>query len=806
MNIKIKLFLFYLLIFSFISIIYYEVDHEFKKQHYITKEEIFGVKYLKKVYELNVNLIKATGMEDFVDPADIVDEILVLQAEKNLGSKKFVQYLQKIKSNSLTYVEYIEFLEFLNHENYSISDQSKLMFDPDRRISFLAKLVDHYMPEYITSGFLSHSLIEEFYEKKFLTDDKKNLYIEQNKLLELSYSEVREIVYLLDRTASLEGVFTSLEKIQTKLDGIRLINKEILLFKTDSDIYEKYFDLSHDLLDLSIELNDELFLLTDKFLQKRLDELKTIIQINNIIFIFLFVLITASLIYFYRIKKESFLKDVEIKKINEMLDEVALYSKTDKNGYITHVSSAFERFTGYSKDELIGKTHRILRHEDVDKKLYEDLWSTILDKKVWKNKILNKAKDGSSTWVNITIVPEFDKHGDIDGFVSYREDITNQVDLEEAYKFKSKFLSNMSHEIRTPINSVIGFTDVILKTKLDEKQQEYMNYIQTASKHLLSVINDILDISKIESGKMIIEDIDFNLFETVDAIVKILNNEALKKGLSLECKYEGITNSTYMGDPFRISQILTNLLGNAIKFTSEGSVLLSVSKDDSYIKFVIKDSGIGLKKDEIKNLFDDFTQANMNTSRKHGGTGLGLSISKNLVELMNGEMYVESEYGLGSTFSFILPLKPSKKNLQSIEDTNQKDQDKIKEIVSSLEGRKILVAEDNKMNQLVVEMLLEDTKLEIDFANDGEIAVDKFKNNDYDLVLMDIQMPNMDGYEATEAIRKENKNIAIVALSANVLEDDIKKAKDSGVNDYLPKPIDIDTLYELLYKYFVLEK
>ena len=377
--------------------------------------------------------------------------------------------------------------------------------------------------------------------------------------------------------------------------------------------------------------------------------------------------------------------------------------------------------------------------------------------------------------------------------------VVEQGRTQQALDFRSQFLSNMSHEIRTPLNAIIGLIGVILKTQVSPKQSDILQKIDSAGSLLLGVVNDILDIAKIESGKLLIETHDFDLKKITTNVVDMFSAQAKNKNVLLEVKYENIDNFNLVGDSLRISQILTNLISNAIKFTEEGAVLLLVTGVDNKISFSVKDSGIGLKEEQLETLFEEFTQADMDTTRKYGGTGLGLAISKNLVEMMGGKINVSSEYGVGTTFSFSLELLES---LQSdTQEVKEKALDELEDEVNQLQNVTILVAEDNKMNQTLVTMLLEDSQLSLEFAQDGEMAVDMFKRKSYDLILMDIQMPNMNGYEAASAIREINASVPIIALSANVMQEDIQKSLNAGMNAHLAKPIDTLKLYAELLKF-----
>ena len=377
--------------------------------------------------------------------------------------------------------------------------------------------------------------------------------------------------------------------------------------------------------------------------------------------------------------------------------------------------------------------------------------------------------------------------------------VVEQGRTQQALDFRSQFLSNMSHEIRTPLNAILGLIGVILKTQVSPKQSDILQKIDSAGSLLLGVVNDILDIAKIESGKLLIVTHDFDLKKITTNVVDMFSAQAKNKNVILEVKYENIDNFNLVGDSLRISQILTNLISNAIKFTEEGAILLLVTGVNNKISFSVKDRGIGLKEEQLETLFEEFTQADMDTTRKYGGTGLGLAISKNLVEMMGGKINVSSEYGVGTTFSFSLELLES---LQSdTREVKEKALDELEDEVNQLQNVTILVAEDNKMNQTLVTMLLEDSQLSLEFAQDGDMAVDMFKRKSYDLILMDIQMPNMNGYEAASAIREINASVPIIALSANVMQEDMQKSLNAGMNAHLAKPIDTLKLYAELLKF-----
>ncbi|MBE0422957.1 MAG: response regulator [Lutibacter sp.] len=369
---------------------------------------------------------------------------------------------------------------------------------------------------------------------------------------------------------------------------------------------------------------------------------------------------------------------------------------------------------------------------------------------------------------------------------------------EDAMKAKQQFLSNMSHEIRTPMNAIIGFTKVVLKTNVNENQREYLNAIQTSGDSLIVLINDILDLAKVDSGKMFFEQTPFKMSESISAILQLFEIKTQENNTELIVEYDQKIPEVLLGDPMRLRQIILNLMSNAVKFTSGGKINASVRllKEDTKnvtLEFAIADTGIGIPSANLATIFENFQQASTGTSKRYGGTGLGLAIAKQLVESQGGSIAVKSKIDEGSTFSFIISFQKTNESVKETAET----QNTPSESATVPKNIKVLVVEDIALNQLLMKTLLNDFGFGHDIASNGKIAIEKLQVNNYDLILMDLQMPEMDGFEATDYIRNTMKlNIPIIALTANVTTADLEKCKAMGMNDYISKPVKEKILYQ----------
>lgn len=509
------------------------------------------------------------------------------------------------------------------------------------------------------------------------------------------------------------------------------------------------------------------------------------------------------------------------KKYRDLVEKSrSIILKLSRSGEIMFLNEFGTRLFGYEKEEIIGKNivGTILpEYDDEGRSLsffVDELFENV-DK--YENKINeNTRKDGTRLWISWSNNPMYDEDGRAIGMYSVGTDVSERKQFEEellrtkeeaeaANVAKSEFLANMSHEIRTPMNSIIGFNEILLETELNKEQKHFVEIVQKSGKQLLDLIEDILDFSKIEAGKLELEKLDFNLMDMLESFVNTMSLQAHSKGLELILSVDDDVPSLLSGDMGRLLQVLTNLTGNAIKFTSEGEVKINVSagfrNDKSIILlFTISDTGIGIPGDRIEHIFDKFSQVDASNTRRFGGTGLGLSISKQLIEMMGGEIGVNSQEGKGSDFWFTVKLE---KHTETEPIEKQEHTDLLLKQNGEL---KVLLVEDNISNQKLAQYMLKKLGLDVDTVDRGQKAIKALETTSYDLIFMDIQMPDMDGMEVTRLIRDPgskvlNKNVPIIAVTAYVQKGDMERFIEAGMDDYIPKPISLNTIRKVLDKW-----
>ncbi len=483
---------------------------------------------------------------------------------------------------------------------------------------------------------------------------------------------------------------------------------------------------------------------------------------------------------------------------------------TDPTGHCTYVNRAWSRITGFELEQTLGRHWTwILVDQDRDW-VCEEVELAYQQGRDFRAEFRFERRDGVSRWAFAVRRRVGSARGVEDGFLLTVEDISDrrfaEFELDQALKraedanrAKSEFLANMSHEIRTPMNGVIGIADLLAETELCPAQREYIRIIRSSGQGLLSILNDVLDFSKIEAGMLELESISFDLRDTLKDTVRLLTPLAEERNIELVTEIEPRLPARVMGDPGRISQILLNLASNAIKFTREGGVSIKVecggiASGVAIVSMVVMDSGIGISAEKLQTIFDKFVQADASMTRKFGGTGLGLAIAKQLADLMGGQLSAKSEVGTGSTFTLELrfEIPPESDADQRIDDLAESQK---------LHGTRVLLVEDNTVNQLIAGHMLESLGCMIQTASDGAEAIQLCAANEFDLVLMDCQMPVMDGFAATAAIRareQDARRTPVIALTANALDGDRDRCIAAGMDDYLAKPVRLEALREML--------
>jgi len=527
--------------------------------------------------------------------------------------------------------------------------------------------------------------------------------------------------------------------------------------------------------------------------------------------------------------------DQELRKLAQAVeqspDSIVI---TNRDAEIEYVNTAFITKSGYQADEVIGKNPRILKSGQTPDKVYQKLWQNLSQGKIWRGEFINQTKAGKQYVEFAIVAPIRQSDGSISHYLAIKEDITEKKRLgeeldqyryhlenlveertqqlklerekaERASQAKSIFLANMSHEIRTPMNAIIGLSHLLRHTNLSDKQLLKLKKINDSANHLLSIINNILDLSKIEAGKVTLEQSNFHIDSIFDHICSLMREQAKEKGIAFNIDHSNLPE-WLNGDPTRLKQALLNYVGNAVKYTEQGKITIRANVVEEHeqqllIRFEVEDSGIGIKAKNLSGLFDAFEQEDVSTTRKYGGTGLGLAITQNLAKLMGGEVGVKTEPGKGSTFWFTAKLAKGEAIQSDLSsEVNKMAETKLK---TDHRGARILLAEDNEINREVAIDILSGTGLQIDTVENGREAVNKVRDLTYDLILMDMQMPEMDGIEATKLILrlKGKENIPILAMTANVFEEDRRACLNAGMVDFVPKPVNPDSLFATIIKW-----
>ncbi|WP_185957602.1 PAS domain S-box protein [Saccharicrinis carchari] len=511
--------------------------------------------------------------------------------------------------------------------------------------------------------------------------------------------------------------------------------------------------------------------------------------------------------------------ELDLLKLSKAVEQSQVVVEiTDTKGLIEYVNPAFENLTGYKQQEVIGKNPNILNAHVLPKEVYKNLWQTILKGDTWEGELCNRAKDGTIFWESAIISPIKDENGDIINFIAVKEDITEKrkfleqlktakKEAEEANKAKSEFMANMSHEIRTPMNAVTGFTDILYRQIENQTHREYLNSIKVSGKNLLAIIDDILDLSSIESGKIKLEYSPIDLAGLLNELKGIFEVQANKKGLTFSIYIDENACASFVSDEVRVRQILFNLISNALKFTDKGSVSIRVqtdikingtkSRDNvSNILFKVEDTGIGVKKEMLENIFDPFIQQNGQDQKKYGGTGLGLSISKNLANMLGGDISVNSEINQGSTFSF--SLKGIKCSLSSDGMGNGNQQGP--EIL--FDPKRVLVVDDIGTNREYMKSALCELGLTVSTAEDGLRALQILEEEEINIILCDLKMPKLDGYGFVNKLRGGRfKELPCIVTTASVLNEELEQIKKHDFDGVMLKPIPLESLIGELKKY-----
>ena len=698
----------------------------------------------------------------------------VLQSQKYLLQDDNSYFEDAILQNNQQLKKQLEKLQTTLHKRYrTIINQLQLDFlehqqDIEDYISTQAVFHNSlfYLMQYsVTSDSQLSKQVKEslyqYYHKRVLAQVEKNRF-EKKRQKSIEAFLVKRHLYIFVTK------YNSITKIKEKLNHDKLL---IHLEELQYQLYERY-----DVLQTK-EKTTLLYIASSAMLLL-------------LLLIFLFVQLGRTI-------NALTISNADIKRFYQTFQEFTIFSRGDLNGHIIDVNQKFCELSGYTKEELISKNFSIVRSGKMGEAFYQNLWSTLHKQKPFHAIVTNKNKNNEEYYVDVIIVPILNNDGTTKEYISIQHDITELIQARDAAKAslraKDSFMSNMSHELRTPLNSIIGFSTVLEKKLQDDKLKGYAQRVVESSNSLLELINNILDLSKINSGHFKLDSYKFNLNNELQNLLANFSMQLTEKKLHLNINFDYENGVILKADFKRISQILNNLFSNALKFSPEESnIYFNVSLYDETLHFELKDEGIGMSEEAQKRIFNAFEQADNSTTRKYGGTGLGLNITKSLVELMHGKIELHSVEGEGTSFKIDIPVEL----MEYEETTPQKESEE--ESYEPLNAHALIV-EDNKTNQMLIKLLLEDMGLSYAVANDGVEAVHLYAQEKFDIVLMDENMPTMNGTEAMKVIRHRHQDVCpIIALTANAMSEDREKFLKAGFDNYLSKPIDDEELYKML--------
>ncbi len=692
--------------------------------------------------------------------------------------------------------KYFEFLEGSKSSVFT-TDQNGIITYVNTAFMLLLELKDK--SQVIGKPFLPKNFWENLEDKISFLDELKKGFVESKELiLKTNIGKVIHIAAFITRTRNIHGQINGTQGTLYDITAKKELNSMKEMQKSLAESEERFRSLLESTSDWIWEVDADY-----KFVYSS-PNISDLLGLDNDQMI--------GKTFFDLIDQKAEDNSIEMLRSalqsNQNFKEIEVIFK-DINGHqhiaqcfgspILDDSGKFMGFRGINRDITNRKRAQITLDEAHEKlknvnKTLEKQNAALSESRASALKLIKLSKEANAETENANIR--------LEASIKQANKMANESIL--ANKSKSDFLANMSHEIRTPMNAIIGFSDILFEEKLSDEQKNYVNMIRESGQNLLQLINDILDFSKIEAGKLDTEIVDCSISDILSNIESMMKPAAKNKGIEFKVVYETKIPKTTKTDPTRLHQCLVNLINNAIKFTQKGHVYTFISAHKSqkkhWLRFKIEDTGIGIEKSMCKNIFESFSQADSGTTRKFGGTGLGLAITKSLAELLGGSINVSSRPGKGSVFTIDIPVMVNS-DVSLDDDYGHTDKDKISENeIQGLSG-KVLVAEDNKSNQKLIRLILSKMGICPVIVEDGQKAVEIHKNEKFDLIIMDIQMPKMNGYDATKAIRKTDTDIPVVAITANAMKGDAEKCFNAGCTEYLPKPIKRDELYEILEKY-----